>query len=85
METRQQRLIREALEHGSGKDKAKADAEPEVSLRDQSLAHTDPNYVPKTLTPHEWEAYYAANGVPASHKRGTAEAPASREPAGVVE
>ena len=70
METRQQRLIRQALEHGTPASKRKPE-EPEtpaVALRDQSLAHTADDYVPKTLTPHEWEQYYREHGVPESHR-----------------
>ena len=70
METRQQRLIRQALEHGTRASKRKPE-EPEapaVALRDQSLAHTADDYVPKTLTPHEWEQYYREHGIPESHR-----------------
>jgi len=73
METRQQKLIRKALEHGAGKT-SKAEA-PRVSLRDQSLRHTSEDYVPRTLTPHEWEQYYAAYGVPQSHRQEPADEP----------
>ncbi len=66
METRQQRLIREALEHDS--KKRDEESVPEATLRDKSLAHTDPGYVPRTLTPHEWEAYYETHGVPNAHR-----------------
>jgi hypothetical protein len=67
METRQQRLIREALEH-HGEDR-QGEHEPEVSLRDQSLRHTQEDYVPRTLTPFEWEEYYRDHGVPEGHRR----------------
>jgi hypothetical protein len=67
METRQQRLVREALAHGS--KNGHEDREPEASLRDKSLEHTDPAYVPRTLTPHEWETWYAEHGVPPGHRR----------------
>jgi len=66
METRQQRLIREALEHHG--EASRGEQEPEVSLRDQSLKHTREDYVPRTLTPFEWEAYYRDHGVPAGHR-----------------
>jgi hypothetical protein len=77
METRQQRLIRLALEHGSGADRGgvkqdgtfKPEAPESSSLRDQALRHTDADYVPRTLTPHEWETYYERVGVPRSHRR----------------
>lgn len=83
METRQQRLIRRALE-ASSKPKTKADAAAdtdehavhaspgETSLQNLSLKHTDPDYVPRTLTPHEWEAYYRERGIPAEHRQGKA-------------
>ncbi|MEO0438309.1 MAG: hypothetical protein AAF098_15520 [Pseudomonadota bacterium] len=71
METRHQRLIREALEHNEKSRKEKAD--PALDLQDISLAHTKEDYVPRTLTPHEWERYYNEFGVPAEHKRKDAE------------
>jgi hypothetical protein len=73
METRQQRLIRQALEHDSDPQRPgcakRADPTETTSLRDQALKHIDPDYVPRTLTPHEWEAYYARVGVPRSHRQ----------------
>ncbi|GAB5413538.1 MAG: hypothetical protein Cons2KO_11410 [Congregibacter sp.] len=72
METRQQRLIREALEHDSRKsqtDGSNEDGPPEeASLRAHAFEHTDEDYVPRTLTAHEWERYYAEKGIPPSHK-----------------
>ena len=71
METRRDRLIRAALERGrpaAGQSDDPEDAAP-ASLRDQALDHTADDYVPRTLTPHEWEAYYAAHGVPPQHRR----------------
>lgn len=73
METRQQRLLREALDHDSGKKNKNKEARPEATLRDKSLEHTDPDYVPRTLTPHEWEAYYAEHGVPREHRSAQSE------------
>ena len=66
MEPRQQRLLRAALEHGS--KKRHEDKGPDATLRDKSLEHTDPDYVPRTLTPHEWQAWYAQHGVPPGHR-----------------
>lgn len=60
METRQQRLIREIVD-GPGES-------ADTSLRRQAQRHTDENYVPRTLTPHEWEQWYADHGVPRSHR-----------------
>lgn len=77
METRQQRLIREALEHGSTKRSRDAEAGPEATLRDKSLEHTDPAYLPRTLTPHEWETYYAQRGIPREHRRPAQPGPAA--------
>jgi hypothetical protein len=39
-----------------------------TSLRGKSLQRALSEYVPKTLTPHEWESWYAEHGVPESHK-----------------
>ena len=68
METRQQRLIREALEHDA-KHSEDEDSAPRTSLRDKSLEHTDADYLPRTLTPFEWEEFYAEHGVPREHRR----------------
>ena len=68
METRQQRLIREALERDSKKNDREEEA-PKASLQDKSLEHTDPDYLPRTLTPFEWEAFYEEHGVPPEHRR----------------
>jgi len=75
METRQQRLIREALEHGAEKQGEIGKTGPDATLRDKSLEHTDPDYLPRTLTPHEWESYYAEHGVPREHRRPVPDGP----------
>jgi hypothetical protein len=67
METRQQRLIREALGHRSRREEHEDEA-PNASLQDKSLEHTDPDYLPKTLTPFEWEEFYEEHGVPPAHR-----------------
>ena len=67
METRQQRLIREALEHKS-KERDQEDDAPKASLQDKSMEHTDSDYVPRTLTPFEWEEFYEEHGVPPEHR-----------------
>ena len=80
METPQQRKIREALDRPSPTDSdATADSEPEgdTSLQAHALEHTDPDYVPKTLTPHEWEQWYAEHGVPESHRHPPSSRPAA--------
>lgn len=85
METRQQRLIRVALEKSDGKrayalrSESSSDEPPApTSLRGKALGRTDDGYVPRTLTPHEWEDYYRELGVPAEHRRGE-EDPDARE------
>ena len=65
METRQQRIIRELVD---GPSEA-----TDTSLQRQARKHTDETYVPRTLTPHEWEAWYAENGVPPGHRPAAAE------------
>jgi hypothetical protein len=84
METRQQRLIRQALEHDSDPRRADSAKRPDptetTTLRDQALKHIDPDYVPRTLTPHEWEAYYARVGVPRSHRRSAPGAESPEKP-----
>ncbi len=67
METRQQRRIREIID-GPGES-------ADTSLQRQAEQHTDETYVPRTLTPHEWEQWYAEHGVPPGHlKAGAAKA-----------
>ncbi|MFO7552928.1 MAG: hypothetical protein R6W80_16095 [Haliea sp.] len=80
METPQQRKVREVLNRPSPDDKGgAADGKPEgnTSLQAHALEHTDPDYIPKTLTPHEWEQWYAEHGVPESHRRSRKPEPAA--------
>ena len=77
METRHQRLIREALEHNEKPRNKKT--EPALDLQDISLAHPNEDYVPRTLTPHEWERYYREVGIPAAHKPADAQKSLRRE------
>lgn len=80
METPQQRKVRQALNRPSPADSSSTtDSEPEgqTSLRAHALEHTDPDYIPKTLTPYEWEQWYAEHGVPESHRRTPQRQPAS--------
>ena len=43
-----------------------------TSLRSHALHRALDQHVPKTLTPYEWEQWYAEHGVPESHRRGGA-------------
>ena len=54
------KLIKEIL----GETEPSAD----TSLRGYSLRRAEQKKPPKTLTPFEWEQWYAENGVPASHR-----------------
>ena len=60
MAHRQQQLIDRILgeEQGDG----------DHSLRKKALDRATGDKVPTTLTPWEWQEWYAQNGVPASHK-----------------
>lgn len=58
-----------AADHGAirkilGDNEESAD----TSLRAHSMQRALEMKVPKTLTPHEWEQWYAEHGVPDSHK-----------------
>ncbi|GAB5452799.1 MAG: hypothetical protein Hals2KO_31270 [Halioglobus sp.] len=46
-----------------------ASAEVDNSLRGAALRRATLKQVPKTLTPYEWEQWYAKNGVPAEHRK----------------
>jgi hypothetical protein len=41
----------------------------DLSLRAQSYKRATTSSVPKTLTPHEWEQWYAQHGIPDAHRR----------------
>jgi hypothetical protein len=70
METRNQRLIRELLDERE---------EPsDTSLRAQSLRRARSEEPPRTMTPFEWEQWYAEHGIPAKHRRPPA--PTKRRP-----
>jgi hypothetical protein len=43
------------------------DESPDHSLRAHSLKRATKASVPRTLTPYEWEQWYAQYGVPESH------------------
>jgi hypothetical protein len=43
--------------------------EADNSLRGKALAQARGKQPPRTLTPHEWEQWYAENGVPDSHRQ----------------
>ena len=89
METRQQKLIREAPEKEPStaqNDHAdSAAAEHNASLRDQALKHIDERYVPKTLTPFEWEEYYKRMGIPSSHRQAASKPPEPGTTPGLLE
>lgn len=53
------RRIKELL----GEEEARAD----TSLRSSALNRAMDAKTPRTLTPYEWEQWYAQHGVPASH------------------
>ncbi|MFK7830252.1 MAG: hypothetical protein AB8B57_10770 [Congregibacter sp.] len=79
METRQQRLVRQALEQDS-REKAPTSGElppkpAQTLLSKKSLKRTADDYVPRTLTPHEWETYYREKGIPPSHRPRQTSAP----------
>lgn len=59
-ETRNQRRIREILEE--------REPEPDHSLRGQAMERATEERVPRTLTPWEWEHWYAQHGVPERHR-----------------
>ena len=40
----------------------------DTSLRGNALRRATQDKVPTTLTPHEWEQWYAQHGVPANHR-----------------
>lgn len=48
----------------------------DTSLRAKSLARARSAALPTTLTPYEWEQWYAQHGVPASHLQATKRPPA---------
>ncbi len=68
MAHRQQKLIDELL--------GEAEAENDHSLQKQALDRATGDKIPTTLTPWEWQEYYAAHGVPESHKPSARPAPA---------
>lgn len=43
----------------------------DTTLRGKSLQRALQGKVPTTLTPHEWEQWYAQHGVPAEHRART--------------
>ena len=60
-ETRNQRRIREIL--------GEAEPEQDHSLRAQAMDRATSERVPKTLTPWEWEQWYAEHGAPPAHRQ----------------
>jgi hypothetical protein len=47
----------------------KEGAKIDVSLRGQAMRRALEEKVPKTLTPYEWEEWYALHGVPKVHRQ----------------
>lgn len=45
------------------------------SLRSQSLDRAVKMKVPATLTPYEWQQWYAEHGIPESHLKASTESP----------
>ena len=60
-ETRNQQRIREILEQ--------KEAEKDNSLRGKALERATRAAVPKTLTPWEWQQWYAEHGQPPKHRQ----------------
>lgn len=71
METRNQRLIRELLNE---KDKP-----GDHSLRKHAWNRARDAQTPKTLTPWEWQQWYAEHGVPENHKQPVSAKNATQE------
>jgi hypothetical protein len=53
-------------------------AHADNSLRGKSLERARGDAVPKTLTPWEWQEWYARHGVPEAHRKGGEEAAPQR-------
>ena len=68
-ETRNQQRIRELL--------GDKEEEKDNSLRGKALERANEQRVPRTLTPWEWQQWYAEHGQPAEHRR---ESPEQRKP-----
>ncbi len=51
--------------------------EADNSLRGKALARAKGKKPPRTLTPYEWEQWYAEHGVPDSHHQAGAAPPTS--------
>ena len=50
-----------------------SDERVDNSLQGKALRRAKQNDVPRTLTPYEWEQWYAAHGVPENHRAEPAE------------
>jgi hypothetical protein len=53
----------------------KEDGSADTSLRAHSLQRATSGTVPTTLTPYEWEQWYAEHGVPEAHLKPAPDAP----------
>lgn len=49
---------------------------PDISLRTKALRRARHGDVPRTLTPWEWEEWYAVHGVPPAHREAPDPPPA---------
>ena len=45
------------------------------SLRGKALSRALDGQLPRTLTPYEWEQWYAEHGTPAAHRQAGADEP----------
>ncbi len=70
METRNQRLIREILQN--------KEQPADHSLQKHAWDRAQQAQTPRTMTPWEWEQWYAEHGVPSSHQQVAA--PAAKTP-----
>ncbi len=63
----ERRTITDSSRHAAGPEPAERDLN---SLRSKALRRAMHETLPKTLTPYEWEQWYAEHGVPESHRDG---------------
>ncbi|EED34329.1 hypothetical protein NOR51B_266 [Luminiphilus syltensis NOR5-1B] len=85
MENTQQSVIRDALEESVDTSSEVSEPVSARSLQQQALERAADGYVPKTLTPHEWELYYQQHGVPEAHRKAGVTGSGARGEAGLLE
>ena len=66
MATKRDKAIQAALDAAEPASKKQQDAELDKSLRAQAFRRAESQQPPKTMTPWEWEEWYAQHGVPPS-------------------